>query len=256
MKHILTAIALILVMLWSWFLGIRFVFSASYTVTLNTAAVTEAQVRGWLNDAGYQELTGLAQVTVNDGGATHSSVGGACNDGVCFAHSGAIQFSAQALLDHPWFSAGWEYGHVWNNYFRWTYNGGGWDSYLLRRGISPSDPRLDPIGTSCWNPQELSASDYYFLFARQETTPGVVVARFASQCGLLEPENIVGFRDWFALTWTQSHPPPGYGSTPATPTPQPATATSTRTPVATPTMGPVTPTLVVTCTPPRARRCR
>ena len=257
-RILLTAIALILVIVWSWLLGIRFAFGAGYTVTLNTTAVTEAQVRGWLNDAGYQELTGLAEVTVVDEGYTASNIGGGTvtgSDGVIryFASPASIQFNSANLLSSPWYAISWEYGHVWSNYFLWTYWRGNYDAYLIRRGIDPADPRLGNY-SSCWNPQELAASDYWVLFGHPETA--FRSGGFAPQCGFPEPYDISGFRDWYGLTFTQGHPPPGYGSTPATPTPQPATATPTRTPVATPTMGPVTLTPVGTCTPPRARRCR
>ena len=51
----------------------------SYTVTLNTSSgITEAQLRSWLDDVGYEPLTRLVRVDVVDEGLTYASVGGGC----------------------------------------------------------------------------------------------------------------------------------------------------------------------------------
>ena len=228
---------------------------AVYTVVLNTTTVTETQVRGWLSDAGYQELTGLVRVDVVDAGLNVASTG--C-DGNFVAAQAVIQLTSPSLLSHPHITTSHEYGHVWADYHRCTYWQNSFDAYLIARGIY-GQPWLDFTTAGCRNPSELMAHDYAQLFGNMDDGPSVIFFSCAQQewqVGLKEPWNVPGFRDWYGLVFTQGHPPPGYSSTPATPTPQSATATPTPTPVATSTMGPVTPTPVVTCTPPRARRCR
>ena len=216
----------------------------SYTVTIQGTAVTEQQVRDWLDAAGYEPHTGLAIVSVVDVGATSASVGGGCypDFSACWVFPASIQFTDDALLLHPYYSAGHEYGHVWANYYLWTYWNGKYDAYLTARGIALDDPNLAWGTPSCWNPEELVADDYQQLFAAPETNPNVTIVSCAWQIGV-EPYDVPGFVEWYATVFTQGHPPPGYGRAYATPTP---TATATATPTATAT---VTPTPEVTPTP-------
>ena len=221
--------------------------ATNYIVVLNTTtSVTEAQVRNWLNDVGYEPLTLLERVDVVDGKLTTSSVGGGWDEDIFgkrtyLALPSTIQFEAQSLLAHPWATAGHEYGHVWSNYFKWTYWQGSWNAYLVARGIDPADPRLGNY-PSCWNPEELIAEDYRDLFARPETTPGVIVVPYATQCGWPMARDILGFRNWLALTFTQGHPPPGYFNTPTPTSIATSTPTTVLTATKTPTPGIKTPT--------------
>ena len=210
------------------------------TINVYVNTVTPQQVYDWLKAAGLQAYVGLVQVDVVDSGLTYASTGGGCyaDFSACWVFPANIQVTDDNLLSHPYYTLGHEYGHVWANYYQWTYWRGSLDSYLLARGISPSDPRLNYGAIGCSNPVELIAEDYRQLFAARETNPSFIIVSCGSQLGEPEPENIPGFRDWLGLTWTQNHPPPGYSGSASTPTPTPTaspTGTATPTPTATAT---------------------
>lgn len=152
----------------------------------------------------------------------------------CWVYDSAIQLRDDLLLARPNYAVGHEYGHVWENYYRWTNWSGNFDAYLQARGLL-GDDRLG--SSKCWQPYEIIAEDYRQLFGSGE-------ALTLTQCNKDIPaaQDVPGLLDFLATTWTDGHPPPSYagGSTATTPT-----ATS----VATPTQTPVAPTRTATAIP-------
>ena len=185
---------------------------------------------------GLQPWIGLARVDGVDGVKTMVSVGGGTStapDGTVtyFSLPSTMQINVNDWTAHPNFSIGHEYGHVWADYYRWTYWQGSWAAYLDARGLT-GDPRLDSGG--CWYIEEIIADDYRQLFAAPETTPGVIIARFNPDIPIASA--VPGLREFLGMAWTNGHPPPGYAAAPtATPTARPTlapipTPTATRTP--------------------------
>ena len=218
------------------------------TINVYVNTVTAQQVYQWLLAAGLEPHVGLTRVDVVDTGLTMASTGGGCypDYSACWVFPANIQATDDNLLFHPFYTLGHEYGHVWANYYQWKHWKGSLDAYLIARGLSPNDSRLEYGAIGCSNPVELIAEDYRQLFAARETNPSFIIVSCGSQLGIPEPENIPGFRDWLALTWTQGHPPPGYSAGSAAPTPTATpTATATATATATPTK---TPTAAATAT--------
>ncbi len=210
------------------------------TINVRVDTVTAQQVYEWLLAAGLEPHVKLTQVDVVDDGMTMASVGGGCypEDYVvqgCWVYNAKIQVRDDLLVSEADLTLGHEYGHVWENYYRWIYWHGEFDAYLEARGLL-GDPRLG--SSACWQPYEIIAEDYRQFFGSGE-------ALTARQCNRDIPAaaDVPGLRDFLALTWTDGNPPPGYsgagGSDPTeTPTPEP---TSTPTPDPTPTPTP-TPT--------------
>ncbi len=196
-----------------------------YTIRVHAADVYQSLLAN-----GLQSWIGLARVDVVETGLTMSSVGGGtstASDGSVsyFASPAAIQINANDYLAHPNYTVGHEYGHVWANYYVWTYWKNSWSAYLTARGVA-GDPRLNSGG--CWYVAEMIGDDYRQLFAAPETTPGVLVINCNTD--IPPASTVAGLRDFLGMTWTNGHLPPGYASGPA-PTP---TATSVP-PMATPT---------------------
>ena len=195
---------------------------------------------------GLQAHIGLVRVDVVDVGLTMSSVGGGTStatDGTVtyFASPATMQINTNDFIAHSNYTVSHEYGHVWANYYKWTFWQGAWTAYLDARDLT-GNPRLDSGG--CWYVEEIIADDYRQLFGAPETTPGVIVARCNTE--IPAASAVPGLRDFLAMTWTNGHPPPDYATSPATPTP-PAMPT----PVPTPTVPPATPTPVPTTPTPR-----
>ena len=222
-------------------------------INVYTTRVHAADVYQTLLANGLQPWIGLARVDVVDTGLTMAAVGGGTSrtaDGnvTYFASPAVIQLNANDFLAHPNASIGHEYGHVWANYYLWTYWQASWDSYLQARGLA-GDPRLG--SGSCWYPSEIIADDYRDLFAAPETTPGVIVVGCT---GRPAASAVVGLEEFLANVWTNGHPPANHMTDPATPAPVP---TATRTPVpsasptpAMPTPVPATPTRTPTAAAP------
>lgn len=200
--------------------------SDGYIVNLSVNTVTEQQVRDWMTGAGYEDGLRLIQVDVVDTGATMAAVGGNCLS-ICHPADAKIQVTDDFLLSTPNYALAHEYGHVWANFYKWTYWGGSWDAYLEARGLL-GDSRLG--STMCWRTDEIIAEDYRTLFGSGE-------ALTLGQCNKSIPKavDVPGLKDFLALTWTNGHPPPGYdGTVPPTATPtETAVPTATSTPVAT-----------------------
>ena len=204
-------------------------------INIYISGVPADAVYNVLKANGLQANVLLARVDLVESGYTVSNVGGHTSTGSdgtisYFADPAAIQIQKSDWDAHPYFSLGHEYGHVWSNYYKWTYWQGSWDEYLKARGVY-NDPRLAPGTTSCWNPEEFIAQDYWWLFGAPETTQGVIVAWCPSDAP--KPQDVPGLRDYLALTWTHNNPPPNYLSGTITPTSSVSTPTPTRTPTPT-----------------------
>lgn len=212
------------------------------TINVYVDTVTVDQVYDWLLAAGLEPHVKLTRVDVVDEGMTMASVGGGCYPvdypvQGCWVYNAAIQVTADNLLANPNFSLAHEYGHVWENYYRWTNWGGDFDEYLTARGLT-GDPRVD--SSHCWKASEILAEDYRQLFGSEE-------ALTLHQCNRDIPtaDEVPGLRDFLALTWTNGNPPPNYGQPAQTPAPTPE-STSDPTPTVAPTP---TPTSAPTPTP-------
>jgi hypothetical protein len=197
------------------------------TINLYVSTVTPQQVYSLLLAAGLQSQVKLTRVDIVDTGMSMSTYGGSCNADLssCWAYNGAIQLTDENVLSTTAnYSFAHEYGHVWSNYYRWTYWKGSWDAYLQARGLL-GDARLN--STKCWQPAELIAEDYRQLF-------GAAEARTKSLCvkDIPAANQVPGLRDFLGLTWTNGAPPPGYSNVIPSPTPS---ATATSSPTATPT---------------------
>jgi len=215
-------------------------------INIYSSRVSASDVYRTLLANGLQSWIGLARVDVVDTGLTMSSVGGGTStstDGrvTYFASPAAMQINANDFLAHPNYSVGHEYGHVWANYYLWTYWQDSWAAYLAARGLT-GDPRLDSGG--CWYITEMIADDYRQFFGAPETTTGVVVVNCNTD--IPPASGVAGLKDFLALTWTEGHPPPNYGGSPTTPTP---TSAPTMTPTPTATLFVPSPTPTRTPTP-------
>ena len=210
------------------------------TINVYTDQVSAQQVYDVLKANGLETRVNLATVNIRDTGFTYASVGADCVNGQCMPAPAHIYINVGNWLDAGYgdhLATGHEYGHVWENYYRWTYWQGSFDAYLAARGLT-GDPRLG--SSHCWQPYEMAAEDYRALFGSPE-------ARSIGRCNKDIPaaDQVPGLRDWLARTFTNGNPPLNYMSgTGASPTPTPtgapnptisATSVPTVTPAATPT---------------------
>ncbi len=208
-------------------------------INLYVSTVTTQQVYNYLLAAGLQANVKLTRVDIVDTGMSMSSYGGSCNTDLtsCWAYNGAIQIPDDNVLSSTVnYSFAHEYGHVWSNFYRWTYWKGSWDAYLQARGLL-GDSRLN--STKCWQPAELIAEDYRQLFGAAEARTKALCVR-----DIPAASAVAGLRDFLGMTWTRGTPPPGYSSSGSLPTATP-TATSTLVPTVTRTS---TPTVTSTAT--------
>lgn len=175
------------------------------TINVYVNSVSPEYVYGILKAAGLQSHIKLVRLDVTDDIRTMSTVGGGCYPDMseCWAHNAAININEANILESPNFSVGHEYGLVWGHYYRWVIWNGSWDAYLEARGLL-GDPRLE--SGQCWKRDEMIAEDYRKLF-------GATDAGFPSRiCNtdIPQPEDVLGLRDFLAMTWTGGVPPPGY----------------------------------------------
>ncbi|HEY5625386.1 MAG TPA: hypothetical protein VIT93_02745, partial [Dehalococcoidia bacterium] len=140
------------------------------TINVYVDTVTVDQVYEWLLAAGLESHVKLTRLDVVDEGVTMASVGGGCYpEGYpvqgCWVFDASIQVRDDLLLARPNYAIGHEYGHVWDNYYRWMYWAGQFDAYLEARGLLGDDR----VGSSkCWQPYEMIAEDYRQLFGSGE----------------------------------------------------------------------------------------
>lgn len=193
------------------------------TINVYSDGVSAQQVYETLLANGLQAHVKLTQVDVVDAGMTMASVGGGCypEDYAvqgCWVYNAKIQLRDDLFLARPNYAVGHEYGHVWENYNRWTFWQGKFGAYLEARGLL-GDDRLG--SSKCWQPYEIIAEDYRQLFGAGE-------ALELSQCNKDIPaaKDVPGLRDFLALTWTNGNPPPNYGGLTATPAPAPTPSPS------------------------------
>lgn len=218
------------------------------TINVYTDQVTPQQVYQTLLDNGLQAHIKLVRVDVVESGLNMASVGADCMilaDGArqCVPASAVIQLNVNSLLAYPNIIVGHEYGHVWENFYRWTYWDGSFDAYLEARGLT-GDSRLG--SSHCWQPYEILAEDYRLLFGAPHESTG--------QCNryIPTPDQVPGLEEFLALTWTNGNPPPNYngGSVTESSTEPTPTATPSPTPSPSPTATPSpTPTATATATP-------
>jgi chitodextrinase len=186
--------------------------SEGVTFCIYTNQVTAQDVYDTFKTNGLEGHVKLVRVDVVDEGGTMASVGGGCYPldypvQGCWVFNASIQIREALLHSEADATVAHEYGHVWDNYYKWTNWRGEYDAYFDARGLV-GDPRLDSGAASCWNPIEIVAEDYRALFGKD--------AADTSRCNrnIPHPSNVPDFNEFLALTYTNNSTPPNYIPTP------------------------------------------
>jgi hypothetical protein len=182
------------------------------TFCIYTTQVGAQDVYNAFKANGLEDHVKLTLVTIVENGLSMASVGGGCYPDDypvqgCWVFDASIQIRDALFLEDANNIVAHEYGHVWENYYRWTNWKGKYDAYVDARGVL-GDPRLLPGSASCWNPVEIIGDDYRVLFGKDQAG--------TSHCNrdITQPKNVPGLNEFLALTYTNNLPPPNYSPTP------------------------------------------
>ena len=182
------------------------------TFCIYTTQVSAQNVYDAFKANGLEDHVKLTLVTIVQNGLSMASVGGGCYPEDypvqgCWVYDASIQIRDALFLEEANNVVAHEYGHVWDNYYKWTNWKGKYDAYVDARGVL-GDPRLLPGAAGCWNPVEISGDDYRVLFGKNQVG--------TSHCNrdITQPKNVPGLNEFLALTYTNNLPPPNYTPTP------------------------------------------
>ena len=184
------------------------------TFCIYSTQVTATDVYNTFKANGMESHVKLTKVQIVDNGLSLASVGGGCYPldypvQGCWVFDATIQIRSALILSIPNDVIAHEYGHVWDNYYKWTNWRGEYDAYLDGRGLV-GDPRLTgPSSATCWNPIETIADDYRVLFGENQSDEQIC------NRDIPHPKNVPGLNEFLALTYTNNSPPPNYIPTPA-----------------------------------------